>query len=306
LNTLLTATSLRLLAWAALTGLGAAVLYRPSVEALAQVMRQPMTVVDQHMVHTWGVLTLCAGGVWLKRASIRVALGRGSSAWSVALGAVWIGASFWLFPPAALLAGTVGAFALLVGRAALWPSALLGIYLLSSAFPIAIERWADTLVGAVTASAAASVVGAAGYPLVITGNFIAFADSAGHVIRVLINSSCAGPATMGVFLAIYALMAIDSPLAWRPAAALFTLGFIGTWLQNVARLVYLLLVGHHQGEAAMWAAHNDSGYLWFIAWYAVFGVLYLRVATGGRGGRGPGDPVTMEARAPLVGREVLA
>ena len=307
----LTATRLRLVAWTVLTAVCAALWYRSSLDALVRVAQQPMSVVDQRLVHTWGVLALCLGGVWLKRSAIRAALARGATVWSTVLGVAWLGASFWLFPPAALLAGAVGLFALVVGRAALWPSALLVVYLVSSAVPIAIERWADVPVGAVTASAAASVLGAAGYPLVLTGNFIAFPDAGGQVIRVLINASCAGPATLGVFLAIYALMAIDSPLAWRPGAALFALGFFGTWLQNVARLVYLLLVGHHQGEPAMWAAHNDSGYLWFIAWYAVFGVLYLRVAASRRGGgSGPGEASSANRRPvprPVrLGREALA
>jgi exosortase/archaeosortase family protein len=121
------------------------------------------------------------------------------------------------------------------------------------------------------------------------------------VIRVLINASCAGPATLGVFLALYALMSVDAPLPWRSGATLFALGFIGTWLQNVGRLVYLLLVGHHDGEAAMWAAHNDSGYLWFIGWYALFGLVYLRAAAGGRGPSGPRAASTLGLRAATVG-----
>ena len=269
-------------AWAALTALAAATLHRPSVEAVAQVLLHPMSVVDQRLVHGWGVVALCLGGLWLKRAPIRGALGAGVSAWSIALGIAALGASLVLFPPAALLACALGLFALLVGRAALWPAVLLAIYLVSVAFPSAVERWADAPVGMMTAAAAGTVLRVADFPVVLMGQFVTFQDSAGNAIRVLINSSCAGPATLGVFLALFALMAIDAPLPWRSALGLFALGFLGTWLQNVGRLVYLLLVGHQQGEPAMWLAHNDSGYLWFIGWYALFGLLYLRVAAGRR------------------------
>jgi exosortase/archaeosortase family protein len=156
----------------------------------------------------------------------------------------------------------------------------MGIYLVSVGFPAAVERWFDAPVGMVTATMAGGTLRVADFPLSLFGQFITFQDSAGNVIRVLINSACAGPATLGVFLAVYALMAIDAPLPWRAALGMFALGFVGTWLQNVGRLMYLLLVGHHQGEAAMWVAHNDSGYLWFIGWYAIFGLIYLKVAAG--------------------------
>ena len=275
----------RLVAWAATGVLAAATAHRASVELIVQVLLNPMAVVDQRLVHGWGVLALCLGGLWLKRAAIRTALAARSDSvnlWTLALGAAWLTASFSLFPPAGLLACVLGLFALVVGRAALWPSVLMAIYLVSVGFPVAIAQWADAPVGMVTATMAGSVLRLADYPLVLMGQFIAFHDSEGNVIRVLINSACAGPATLGVFLAIYALMAIDAPLPWRAALGMFALGFLGTWIQNVGRLVYLLLVGHHQGEPAMWVAHNDSGYLWFIAWYAVFGLIYLKIAAGRR------------------------
>jgi exosortase/archaeosortase family protein len=274
--------SRRVVAWAALSVLAAVTVQRASVDAVVQVALHPMSVVDQRMVHGWGVLLLCLGGLLLKRGPIRGALSDGLSLWTMALGLVWLGASFLLFPPAALLACVLGLFTLLVGRAAFWPSVLMGVYLVSVGFPVAVERWADAPVGMVTAAAAGSVLRAADFPLLLNGQFITFQDSAGNAIRVLINASCAGPATLGVFLALYALMALDAPLPLRTAAGLFALGFLGTWLQNVGRLIYLLLVGHHQGEPAMWVAHNDSGYLWFIGWYAIFGLAYLRFAAGRR------------------------
>ena len=287
-------TRTRLLVWLVLT-LGAAVTaYRSSSLAIATTLLHPLQVLNDHLVHAWGVLALCLAALWLKRRTLfpPARQRRGEQLRWAAAGAAWLAISGVLFAPAALLAGAVGLYALVCGRAARWPSVLMAVYLAAAGLPSLVERFADRPVGLVTAAATTTVLRTAGYPLARAGQDLSLVDAGGATVRVLINASCAGPATMGVFLAIFALMAMDLPLPWAPAAGLLLVGVAGTWLQNVGRLVYLLLVGYYRGEAALWAAHADSGYLWFIGWYAAFALCYIwvagRVRVSDRGGDVPG------------------
>jgi exosortase/archaeosortase family protein len=94
----------------------------------------------------------------------------------------------------------------------------------------------------------------------------------------MITAACAGPATFGVFMALFGLMAMDVRPSWGVTAGLFVFGLLGTWVQNLVRVVYLLMVGYREGADAMWIAHDNTGYLWFISWYVVFAFVYLSAA----------------------------
>jgi hypothetical protein len=65
-------------------------------------------------------------------------------------------------------------------------------------------------------------------------------------------------------------------------------GVAGTYLQNLGRVIGLLVVGHVQGAGKLWAAHEDAGYVLFIAWYALFVAAYLWVAMLARTRDSPG------------------
>src|SRR5262249_52020333 len=95
----------RLVLWAAGSVLAAITLYRSALEQIAQVLTNPTRVVDDRLVHLWGVLLLCGLGLFLKRARIARDLPRGTSLLYVATGIVLVGTSLFLFPPANLLMG---------------------------------------------------------------------------------------------------------------------------------------------------------------------------------------------------------
>jgi exosortase/archaeosortase family protein len=291
--------------WLALALVAGATAYRTSVAQVAAVAADPLRVVDQRMVHLWGVLALVLAGLLMKGRAIAADLPpvvratRARFGW-LALGLVSLAGSAALPPPGALLAGLLGLFAICCGGAARWPAYLMGVYLVGAAFPLMAERWLDAPLGIATAAPVAGILHAAGYPIARSGYTIATELAGGQVIQVLITAACAGPATLGVFIAIFALMAADVRVGWRTGTLLFAIGVAGVYAQNVLRVVYLLLVGRYQGEAAMWAAHADSGYFWFISWYVAFAALYLGVAARQRRRGRAAAPETYTAGAPTA------
>jgi exosortase/archaeosortase family protein len=281
----------RLALWLALWAVASVALYRDSLQLIAGVVSNPLRVVDERMVHAWGVLGLCLLGLFMKRRAITRHFGEPPSAPYAAFGVGCCAASLVLFPPAALLAGGLGLFAILFGRAARWPVFLMLVYLVTVSLPVLAESLADAPLGTATIVPMAAVLEALGYPVARFGQTLSLADAAGQAIIVRVTAACAGPATIAVFLALFALMTMDLRLPWRPTAVLLGLGILGTWAQNVGRLVHLMLVGYYQGEPALWQAHADSGYLLFISWYVLFAFLYLAVAARySRAARRPAAP----------------
>ena len=268
----------RLGLWLGLWAAASAVFYRDSWLLIAGVVSDPSHVVEERMVHAWGVLALCLLGLFLKRRAIRDDLQGGPSVRYAAFGLGCCAASPFLFAPAAFLAGGLGLFAVLFGRAARWPALLMLVYLATVSLPTFAESVADAPLGTAAIVPMAAILEALGYPVVRMGQTLSLADAAGQPIVVQVTAACAGPVTMAVFLALFAIMAMDVHLPWRPAGLLLAVGILGTWAQNVGRLVYLMLVGYYRGEPALWDAHEDSGYLLFISWYVLFALLYFGVA----------------------------
>ncbi|MFC2059419.1 exosortase/archaeosortase family protein, partial [Chloroflexota bacterium] len=113
-------------------------------------------------------------------------------------------------------------------------------------------------------------------PLENQGLLIHLTSSAGEPITTTVTAGCAGPATMGVFIALFALMMLDIPLPPKRAAVLFLLGALGTWVQSFLRLIILMLAGYFWGEDALWTAHSYSIYILFPLWYLLFAYIYFR------------------------------
>ncbi len=120
------------------------------------------------------------------------------------------------------------------------------------------------------------VLSGLGYPFQSQGQLIRFTSSSGEPILVAITAACAGPATMGVFIALFALMMMDTPLPPGKAGYMFLFGVVGTWFQSFIRLIILMLVGYYLGEDAMWTTHFWTIYILFPLWYLFFVYIYFR------------------------------
>jgi exosortase/archaeosortase family protein len=251
----------------------------------------PQWVLGQYHVAPWGVLALCLLFLHLKRKEVWREMGHGGSrgltriGLGLIAGAVVMPASQDYLVFQALLA-SLGVFVVLFGRAAKIPAILLTIYAFAISFPLAIYRFADE---AYSQSAIVPMMGAVtglGYPAYSQGQWVHLTSSGGESISVAITAACAGPTTLGVFVALFALMTLDMPLPPKKAARLFLFGAVGTYAQSFIRLMFLLLVGYYWGEDALWAVHYWTIYLLFPLWYLLFAYIYFRQVGGPPGTTG--------------------
>jgi exosortase/archaeosortase family protein len=183
-----------------------------------------------------------------------------------------------------VLLAWLGVFVIFFGKGAKIPSILLGIYGFVISFPLMIARFAEDAYSRTAIAPLVWSMTTLGYPFESQGQWVHFVSSTGQPISAAITTSCAGPATMAVFMAIFALMMLDIPLPPRKALGLFLFGAVGTWFQSVIRLIILMFVGYYRGEDAMWTTHFWSIYILFPLWYLFFVYIYFRQA-GGRSGK---------------------
>lgn len=263
-------------------------------------MLSPGWVFGQYHAAPWGVLALCLIFLWLKRKDVLEGLkvrrfeglkvGR-LEGWRnfmnlqtfkpVLLGVAVVAAAV-LMPSSQdylvfqVLLASLGVFVILFGRGAKIPSILVAIYGFAISFPLAIHRFAENAYSQTAIIPLVGLMNILGYPLQNQGQWVHFTSSGGEPISVAITSSCAGPATMGVFIALFALMMLDMPMPPKKAVWLFVFGVVGTWLQSFIRLIILMLVGYHWGEAALWTAHSWTIYILFPLWYLLFAYIYFR------------------------------
>ena len=175
-----------------------------------------------------------------------------------------------------VLLASFGIFVIIFGKGAKIPSVLLTIYGFAISFPLAIQRFADDLYSRIAIIPVMGVMNILGYPLQNEGQWVHFTSLSGEPISVTITAACAGPATMGVFIALFALMVLDMPPPLRKIVWLFPFGVLGTWFQSFIRLVSLLLAGYYLGEQALWTAHYWTIYVLFPLWYLFFAYIYFR------------------------------
>ena len=244
-------------------------------------MLSPERVLGQNQASPWGVLTLCFLFLWLKRKQVRDRMQPGPAFIFIPVGlALTAGAILMPVSPDfqvfQVLLVYLGVFVIFFGRGAGIPAILLAIYGFTVSFPLLIQHFAGDAYARTVMVPLTWLLHALGYPFVTEGPFLHLMTSKGELISVVITVACAGPATMAVFLSIFALMTLDMPLPRRNAAWLFLFGVAGTWTQNLIRVTILMLVGYHLGEKAMWTAHSWTIYFLFPLWYLFFAYIYFR------------------------------
>ncbi len=275
-------------------------------------MLSPDWIFGQSNASPWGVLGLCGIWLYLKRKEIWKQMleswqvrklqvgrleGRGGEPYrpsnfinfqtfefallglALVAGAILISPSqdFLVFQ---VLLASLGVFIIFFGKAAKIPSILLGIYSLPISFPLIIIKFAQLPYSMIAIKPLMWLLTSLGYPIQNQGQLVYFTSASGEPISVLIIAACMGPATMGVFLAIFALMMLDIPLPPKKAVWIFLFGVAGTWFQSFSRLIFLLLVGYYRGADALWADHAWITYVVFPLWYLLFVYIYFRQAGG--------------------------
>lgn len=176
-----------------------------------------------------------------------------------------------------LLLAWVGLAFVFFGEAASLPALLLCIL----GFGIAFPKLVDAIVGIAYAQFSTWIaynIAQFFIPINVSGTVISMTTLQGDRLMVEINAACSGAASMSVFLVVFALMSLDVPLPRRKWAALLLFGIIGTSLQNILRLVLLLITGYNFGPSAIQGGESIAGYIIFPIWYALFAFVYLRCA----------------------------
>ncbi len=246
-------------------------------------MLSPDWLFGQQHAASWGVLALCFIWLWLKSKVIWQEMNRRMSfAFTIPGAALVIGA---IFMPSSqdflafqVLLTSLGIFVIFFGHGARIPSILVGIYGFAISFPIVVHRFAEIPYSMGAIKPMIWILTSLGFALENKGQLIHLTSSSGEPISVIITAACAGHSTMGVFMAIFALMTLDIPLRPKKAGYMFLFGIGGTWLQSVIRLVIIMLVGYYLGENAVWTAHSWTVYILFPMWYMFFVFLYFRQA----------------------------
>ncbi len=244
-------------------------------------MLSPDWVLGQQHASPWGVFALCAIFIWFKRKALWKRMDQESGFAAIPLGLALIAGA--IFIPSAqdyqvfrvLLAG-LGVFVAFFGKAAVMPAILLAVYGFAISFPLVIQQFAEEAYARLDIAPLTWLMTALGYPLEATGQLLRFTTSSGEPIAVTVTVACAGPATMGVFIALFALMMLDIPLSPKKALWFFLFGAAGTWFQNFIRLVLLILIGYYLGGNALRIAHFWTIYILFPLWYLLFAYLYFR------------------------------
>lgn len=283
----------RILLWLVLSLTLSITFFRDFWASLPTIL-SPDWILGEYHVAPWAVLGLCLVFLWLKRKevwqgmnqnktfpSLRAALARYLFNFQLPLGVAVVAGA--ILMPSSLdyvvfqvLLASLGIFIILFGKAAKMPTIILAIYGFAISFPLLITRFAENAYSRTAIVPVMAIMTTLGYPLQNEGQWVNLTSSGGESIVVAITAACAGPVTMGIYVALFVLMTLDIPLPPRKAIWLFIFGAVGTWFQSFIRLVFLMLVGYHLGEDALWTAHSWSIYILFPLWYLLFTYVYFR------------------------------
>ena len=177
-----------------------------------------------------------------------------------------------------MLLGWLGIFTIIFNRACIIPTILLVIYDFSLVFPILATRWLGEPSAIPVTNTVIAITQLLGLPITSQGQVLHFTSLSGDVISTAIVPGCTGYVTVGVFIALFSLMMLDIRLPLRKVWWIFLVGLVGTWLQNIIRIVVSVAAGYYWGWGALEAMHYNVSYVIFPLWFALFAFIYLKQA----------------------------
>ncbi|MGZ4904380.1 MAG: archaeosortase/exosortase family protein [Halobacteriota archaeon] len=244
----------------------------------------------QNGFYVWAVLFLCVAWVFVKRSDILRDINDDAQARWVLLGILLFGASVALLysvsiSPSELAVGlfaiffaVVAPFTLFFGKASKIPLMLLGLFGVAVFFPMLLESALSAPFSRATAILSVSALQVLGMPITLSGVTVTLNSIVGYNILTKVDVRCAGSDSLAIFLAAFGLMLIDRRPRANALIGLFVLGVVGTYLQNLVRLLLLFTAGYYYGSDALWAVHDYAAYVLFPLWFLIFSVIYLRYA----------------------------
>ena len=235
-------------------------------------------------VFHWGVFALCILWLWLKRKDILAKMRTSRFSLRFILVGLALLALAILLPGSddfllfLMLLSYLGIFAIVFSGAILTPAILLGIYGFSVAFPMFMMDWLGKPAAVATTNMVASIARLLGLPVASEGIVLNFICRNGDIVFTTVAPACAGYATLGVFIALFALMMLDVRLPLKRAWYVFLIGLAGTWLQNSVRIVISIAAAYYWGAGALETMHLNISYVIFPLWYALFAYFYMQQA----------------------------
>jgi exosortase/archaeosortase family protein len=175
-----------------------------------------------------------------------------------------------------LLLVPLGFFLVLYGAAGRLPLLLFGLTSFAFFFPPILSRHLEASFTQITLSSTVLFLDLLGVPFQVQGQVLMFHPPGQRALPVLIDSRCSGSASLAVFLPFFALMALDRPRPPRSLVVFLVLGLLGTYFQNLLRVLTVLWLGATFGYPALESAHLYAGYFFFLLWIGLFASLYLR------------------------------
>ena len=213
-------------------------------------------------IEGWGILGLCTLSLWLKRKDILPGMQVAKlNPLLILAGVVLLALSILLPRPDTflvflMLLGWLGIFTIIFSRAALIPFILLAIYSFSLMLPILIIRWLGEPSAIVAANMLAAITRMMGLPVTSDGLVLHFASLAGNFISVTVMPTCGGYRTISLFIVLFSLMMLDVRLPLKIAWCIFLFGLLGSWLQNMIRLIVIVVAGYYWGSGALETTHQ--------------------------------------------------
>jgi len=98
---------------------------------------------------------------------------------------------------------------------------------------------------------------------------IQFQDGSIHTLKI--SAYCAGLYSFSIFLSAFmAFVLVFERLPPRTTAWVLALGLLVAYLGNLMRMVVIGVVGYYRGLDALFWAHENVGWIIFLAWSSVF------------------------------------
>ena len=110
-----------------------------------------------------------------------------------------------------------------------------------------------------------------GIPASSVGNLVTIQFQDGSVNTLSISAYCAGLYSFSIFLAaFFAFVLVFESLSKRVSVIVLALGIIAAYTGNILRMVVIGVVGYYRGMDDMLWAHENAGWMIFLAWSAIF------------------------------------
>ncbi len=107
--------------------------------------------------------------------------------------------------------------------------------------------------------------------------WITFKDGSTHPLGI--STACAGLYSFSIFVsAFFSFVLVVERLPIKITALVLSFGLLVAYVGNVFRMVVIGVVGYYHGMEALLWAHDNVGWMVFLAWSSIFWYLVIRYA----------------------------